>query len=322
MSVKPRILVTRKLPLEVHERLKLEFDAELNYDDSPYSSDELLQKSNQFDGLLVVATEKCDAQFISALPASIRIIATYSVGYDHIDIDAARAKGIAVTNTPDVLTDATADIALLLLLGAARGAYWGEQMVRKATWGAWAPTTPLGLDVGGKRLGIYGMGRIGQAVAHRARAFGMEIHYHKRTRLDASEENGAIFHEDFGEFLGVCDFLSINCASSKTTRGSINEAAIARLPNGAVIVNTARGDIVDDDALIAALQSGKVAAAGLDVFNNEPNLDPRYRDLENVFLLPHLGSATPQTRIDMGMRAIDNLAAFFNGKNPRDLLTQ
>jgi glyoxylate reductase len=249
------------------------------------------------------------------------MIATFSVGTDHIDIPAAKAKGIAVSNTPDVLTDATADIALLLMLGAARGAVWGDRMVRENRWGVPSPTSPLGFDVTGRRLGIIGMGRIGQAVAKRAKAFDMALHYHNRRQVDATLEHGATFHAKLEGMLPHCDFLSINCASTPDTRALINERAIALLPQDAIVVNTARGEIVDDDALISALKSGRLAAAGLDVFKNEPNIDPRYRELENVFMLPHLGSATQNTRIAMGMKAVDNLEAFFRGERPRDLLT-
>ena len=317
---RPRVLVTRRLPQTVEDRIARLFDARLNADDHVMDRAEILEKAQGCDGLLVTPVDRMDAETIAALPESVRIIATYSVGYDHIDLEAARARGITVTHTPDVLTDATADVAMLLLLGAARGAYWGERMVREGRWGAWSPTHPLGIDVTGRRLGILGMGRIGRAVAKRARAFDMEIHYHNRRRLPPELEQGAIYHETFEDMLPFCDFLSLNCASTPETRGIVNARTLALLPRGAVLVNTARGDLVDDDALIAALRSGHVAAAGLDVFNNEPDIDPRYRELENVFLLPHLGSATPRTREAMGMRAVDNLEAFFAGRRPRDAL--
>lgn len=318
---RPRILVTRKLPERVQARLIRDYDARLNETDRQYGAEDIISGAKDCGGLLVTPTDRITAGLIKALPQSVRIIATFSVGYDHIDLEAAARRGIMVTHTPEVLTDATADIAMLLLLGAARGAHWGERMVREGRWGAWAPTHPLGLDVTGRRLGILGMGRIGQAVAARARAFGMRIHYHNRKRLARELEQGARYHEDFAAMLPHCDFLSINCASTEETRGLINGETIAALPPGAVIVNTARGDIVDDDALISALRSGHVAAAGLDVFNGEPDIDPRYCELENVFLLPHLGSATPDTREAMGMRAADNLDAFFAGRRPGDALT-
>ncbi|MGI9413464.1 MAG: 2-hydroxyacid dehydrogenase [Hyphomicrobiales bacterium] len=312
--------MTRRLPDPVQERILNHFNALLNEDDTIFTPDDLTRAAQDCAGLLITPTEKMTREAIDSLPETIRIISTFSVGYDHIDVDAASARNIAVTNTPDVLTDATADIAMLLLLGAARGASWGEKMVRSANWGAWSPTHPLGFEVTGKRLGVLGMGRIGQAVAKRARAFSMEVHYHNRSRLPADMEHGARYHETVDGLLEVCDFLSINCASTAETRGLLNADAIAPMPDGAIVVNTARGDIVDDDALIAALTSGKLAAAGLDVFRGEPDIDPRYRTLENTFLLPHLGSATIETRIAMGMRAVDNLEAFFKGETPGDLL--
>ncbi len=322
MSNKPKILVSRLLPQAVEQRIANSYNAVSNLEDLVLTSSDIIEKAHGLDGLLVSATERCDAAFISALPSSIKIIATFSVGYDHIDLQAAKSAGIVVTNTPDILTDATADIAILLMLGAARGAYWGEQMVRNQKWQRWAPTHPLGIDITGATLGILGMGRIGQAVADRAKAFKMDINYFKRTKLDATIENGAAFFDDLDAFLPTCQFLSINCASTEQTRGLINKTTIENLPDGAVIINTARGDIVNDDDLIEALQSGKIAAAGLDVFNNEPDIDPRYRSLNNVFLLPHLGSATPNTRIAMGMRALDNLDAFFSGVTPKDVVNK
>lgn len=318
----PRLLVTRRLPREVEARLAKTYQVQLNADDHPMSEAEILKNAQGKDALLITPMDKSFATgIIAKLPPSIKAIATFSVGYEHVDIAAARARNIAVTNTPDVLTDATADIALLLILGAARGAHWGERMVREDRWTSWSPTAPLGSDVSGRRLGILGMGRIGQAVAKRARAFDMELHYHNRRAAAVDLTHGARYHEKLDDMLPYCDFLSINCASTAETRGLVNEALIAKLPDGAIIVNSARGDIVDDDALIAALKSGKLAAAGLDVFRNEPKIDPRYRDLDNVFLLPHLGSATRDTRIAMGMRAADNLDAFFAGAKPTDLLT-
>lgn len=315
-----KLLVSRKLPKAVENRIRHSYNAILNPDDVILEPGEIAEAADGCDALLVTATEKLNNSVIADLPSTVRIIATYSVGYDHIDVAAAQARGIAVTNTPDVLTDATADIALLLLLGAARGAHWGEAMVRDSTWGIWAPTHPLGYQVTGKRLGILGMGRIGQAVAHRARAFGMEIHYHNRSALPDDRAHGARFHDSFEGLLAVSDFLSINCASTPQTRGILNEHAISLMPAGAIVINTARGDIIDDDALISALQDGRLAAAGLDVFRNEPDIDPRFRTLENTFLLPHLGSATIETREAMGMRALDNLDAFFSNRQPNDLV--
>ncbi len=318
---KARILVTRKLPDEVEERLARDFTVTLNADDRGMGSAEIATKAKDFDALLIASLDKFRDGVIESLPASIRMIATVSVGVDHIDFSAAKAKNIAVSNTPDVLTDATADIALLLMLGAARGAVWGHQMVKGNKWPPPSMVRPLGLDVSGRRLGILGMGRIGQAVAKRAAAFNMELHYHNRKRVDPVLEHGAAYHAKLDDMLPHCDFISINCASTPDTRGIIDSRALGLLPQGAIVVNSARGDIVDDDALIAGLKSGKLAAAGLDVFKGEPSIDPRYRELDNIFMLPHLGSATKNTRIAMGMRAVDNLEAFFKGNKPRDLMT-
>jgi lactate dehydrogenase-like 2-hydroxyacid dehydrogenase len=318
---RPLLCVARKLPKPVEERLAKSYEARFNVEDRQLTGEELLSRAAGCDALLITPADKMTKAFLEKLPASVKAIATFSVGYDHIDLAAAKARGLTVSNTPDVLTDATADITLLLMLGAARGAYWGERMVRAANWGAWSPTHPLGHDVSGRRLGILGMGRIGRAVARRAKGFDMELHYHNRSVVAEAGALGAHYHEHFEDMLPHCDFLSINCASTPATRGIINEKTLALLPPNAIVVNSARGEIVDDDALIDALQSGRVAAAGLDVFRGEPNIDPRYRTLDNVFLLPHLGSATHNTRIAMGMRAVDNLDAFFSGTRPRDLLT-
>jgi lactate dehydrogenase-like 2-hydroxyacid dehydrogenase len=314
MQTKPRVFVTRKLPAAVEARLERDYRPILNAQDKLYSTAETIAGAAGCDALLPCPTDKIDADAVAKLPASIRVIATFSVGYEHIDVNACKTRGIVVGNTPGVLTDATADIAMLLLLGAARGASNGEQTIRTNTWSIWGPTSMLGTHMTGKRLGIYGMGRIGQAVAKRARAFDMTIHYHNRTRLPAGEEQGAIFHAKAEEMLPHCDFLSINAPSSPETNGFLNARRIAMLPDGAIVVNTARGPLVDDEALIAALNSGKLAAAGLDVYTGEPNINPAYRSAKNAFLLPHLGSATVETRNAMGFRALDNLDAFFAGK--------
>jgi glyoxylate reductase len=313
-----RLLITRRLPPDVEARAGRTYRVVYNTDDTLWNNAELAARADGVDALLVTVTDRLDADAIGKLPRSIRIIASFSVGTDHIDLEAAERHGIVVTNTPDVLTDATADIALLLILGAARGAPAGMAAIREGTWANWAPTGMLGISVTGKRLGILGMGRIGKAVAKRARAFGMEIHYHNRSRVEA--EDGAIWHANLDELLRVSDFLSVHCASTAETRGLLNARTLSLLPAGAVVVNTARGDIVNDDALVDALRSGRIAAAGLDVFNNEPNIDPRYRNLPNAFLLPHLGSATLETRNAMGFRALDNLNDFFGGRRPRDRL--
>ncbi len=321
---KPKLFITRKLPQAVEARAIESYHADLNLSDEIYSQKDLIDRLTRAettpDALLVTVTDRIDRELIAALPASIRMIATFSVGYDQIDIKAASARGIAVSNTPDVLTDATADIALLLMLGAARGARGGEAAIRNAQWKNWAPTGYLGTHMTGKRLGIYGMGRIGRAVARRARAFDMEIHYHNRTRLPQSQEDVAIFHDNVQSLFSASDFLSLHAASTPETRNIINRESLSWLPEGAILINTARGDLVDDDALISALANTSLAAAGLDVFRNEPDIDPRYRALPNTFLLPHLGSATLETRNAMGFCALDNLDAFFAGQTPPNLI--
>jgi lactate dehydrogenase-like 2-hydroxyacid dehydrogenase len=314
MPSKPTIFVTRKMPDAVTRRLTADYDARLNTDDGVLSADQLVTGAEGADAMLVTPTDKLTAAVLERLPKSVRMVATFSVGYEHIDINAAKARGLPVSNTPDVLTDATADIALLLMLGAARRAYEGERAVREATWKSWSTTYMLGVHMTGKRLGIFGMGRIGQAVAKRARAFNMQVHYFNRRRLAAHLEEGAIYHGSADEMLPLCDFLSINAPGGADTHHWLNAERIARLPDNAIVVNTSRGPLVDDVALIAALKSGKLFAAGLDVFENEPSIHPGYRDLPNVFLLPHLGSATVETRNAMGFKALDNLDAFFAGR--------
>ena len=308
-----KILATRRMPPNVEARLSRDYQATLNPNDRTASAAEILAAAEGHDGILCCPTEKFTAGLISALPESVRILATFSVGYEHIDIPASRKRGLKVTNTPDVVTDATADIAMLCLLAAARRGSEGDRLVRADRWKSWYTTMMLGTHVCGKRLGIFGMGRIGQAVAQRGRGFRMSIHYHNRSPLSEDLELGATFHETSESLLAVSDFLSINAPSSPDTQKFLNAERIALLPDGAVVANTARGNLVDDDALIAALQSGKVAAAGLDVFDGEPNIHPGYRLLDNVFLLPHLGSATHETRDAMGFCCLDNLDAFFAG---------
>ncbi len=320
MAEKPVVLVTRKLPDAVEARLRRDFDARLNADDAQLSAEDLVERGSGADAMLACPTEKLSADVIARLPESIRAVATYSVGYDHIDLNAAKARGIIVSNTPDVLTDATAEVAILLMLAAARRAHEGELLVRAGAWRDWSPTYMLGTQVSGKRLGIIGMGRIGRTVARIARGFDMEIHYSSARRLAADAEEGAIFHPQVDDLLAASDFLSLHCPATPETNGLLNAERIARLPEHAIVVNTARGTIIDDDALIAALKSGRIAAAGLDVYTGEPDIHPGYRDLDNVFLLPHIGSATRETRDAMGFRALDNLDAIFAGREPRDRL--
>jgi lactate dehydrogenase-like 2-hydroxyacid dehydrogenase len=316
---KPSILVTRKLPSAVEKRLARDYQCDFNPEDRLYNADELLQRSAGVDAILCCHTERFSAEVIRRLPENIRAIANFSVGVDHCDLDAARERGVVVTNTPDVLSDATAEIAILCMLGAARRAGEGYAMVRSDRWRDWSPTFMLGSQITGKRFGIVGMGRVGQVTARRARGFDMEIHYHNRRRLERDAEAGAIYHETLESLLAVSDVLSLHCPNNPDSQGLLNASCIGCLPDGAIVVNTARGAVVDDDALVNALRSGRIRAAGLDVFNGEPSaIHPAYRELDNVFVLPHLGSATEETRDAMGFRALDNLDALFSGREPGD----
>ncbi|MGE0094900.1 MAG: 2-hydroxyacid dehydrogenase [Alphaproteobacteria bacterium] len=320
MPAKKIVLVTRRLTPSVEARLARDYDARLNPSDDIYTPDKLAAAAQGADALLVAATDNVGPAVIAKLPNSVRAIATFSVGYNHIDIEGCKNRGICVTYTPDVLTDATADLTMLLILGAARRAGEGERMVRNGEWNGWAPTQLLGTQVTGKKLGILGMGRIGRAVADRARGFAMQIHYSNRKRLPADQEKGAVFHADPEAMLKQVDILSINCPATPETTRFLDARRIGLMKDGAIVVNSARGAIVDDHALIAALRAGKLASAGLDVFDREPDLEPAYRGLANTFLLPHLGSATIETRDGMGNKCVDNLDAFFAGRTPPDRL--
>ena len=316
--MKPVVLVTRKLPAAVEDRLRRDYEPRLNPEDRLYSSDALIESAAGADAIIPCHTERLSAQVIERLPRSVRIIANFSVGFDHVDIDAAKHRGLVVTNTPDVLSDATAEVTIMLMLGAARRASEGERLVRTRTWRDWSPSFMVGTQVTGKRLGIVGLGRVGRVAARRARGFEMTIHYHDLHRLSPDQEEGAIFHPTVEALMPHCDFVAFHCVLTPQTERMLNAERIALLPDGAIVVNASRGGVIDDVALIAALKSGKVSAAGLDVYNNEPDIHPEYRDLPNTFLMPHIGSATRETREAMGFRALDNLDAFFAGREPRD----
>jgi lactate dehydrogenase-like 2-hydroxyacid dehydrogenase len=318
MAKKPVVLVTRKLPDAVEERLRRDYEARLNPDDRLCSKDELIERAKGAQAILPCHTEHFSADVIGRLPDEVKIIANFSVGFDHIDVEAAAKKGIVVTNTPDVLSDATAELTMMLMIGAARRAGEGEKLVREGKWKDWSPAFMVGVQVTGKRLGIVGMGRVGQVIARRARGFDMEIHYHDARRLPPEQELGAVFHDTVEDMLPHCDFLTVHCNVTPETRGLMNAERFALLPDGAIFVNAARGAIVDDDALVAALRSGRLRAAGIDAYNNEPNVDKRLVALANTFLMPHIGSATAETRDAMGFRALDNLDAYFAGMAPRD----
>jgi lactate dehydrogenase-like 2-hydroxyacid dehydrogenase len=316
------VLVTRKLPQAVEDRLRRDYEPRFNRDDRLYKTDELIALAQGADILLPCHTEKLSADVIARLPASIKAIVCFSVGVDYVDLAAAKARNIVVTNTPDVLTDATAEIAMLLMLGAARRASEGERLIRAGKWKSWSTTFMIGRQVTGKRLGIVGMGRVGQATAQRARGFDMTILYSNRSRLSPELEKGATYFDSVEAMLPRCDYLALHCPATPETHHLLNAERIALLPDGAIVVNTARGSVIDDDAMVSALLSGKLAAAGLDVFNGEPdNIHPGYRELENTFLLPHIGSATIETRDAMGYRALDNLDAIAAGYQPHDRVT-
>ena len=306
-----KILITRKLISASEEYAKRIFSVDLNKEDKPLTSDELISRSNDCDGILTSITDILDLNTISRLSDKVKIISNFAVGFGNIDIEAAKKKNIIVTNTPDVLTDATAEIAILVLLGAARRAKEGIQWANKKDW-KWSADFVLGKQLTGSRLGILGMGRIGRAVADRARAFGMKIHYYNRSRLDKSLEKDSIYHDSLKSLLSVSEFFSINCPATKETKHIINKETIKYFPNGAVITNSARGDMIDDDAMVNALKNGKIFSLGLDVYNGEPNIHPEYLTLPNVFVLPHLGSSTIKTRTAMGDLAVSNLEEFFN----------
>ena len=305
-----RILVTRKL-LKTSEEYALKiFDARLNEEDKLLNKDEIISRSQDCDGILSSITDKLDADTISKFSNKVKIISNFAVGFGNIDVEMASKKNIIVTNTPNVLTDATAEIAMLVLLGAARRAKEGTEWVRKKNW-KWSADFLLGKQLTGSRLGILGMGRIGRAVADKARAFGMKIHYFNRSRLNKDLEKDATYHKSLESLLSVSDFFSINCPATKETKHIINDKTIKYFPDGAVISNSARGDMIDDDAMVKALKSEKIFSLGLDVYNGEPNIHSEYLTLPNVFVLPHLGSSTIKTRTAMANLAISNIEEFF-----------
>ncbi len=317
---KPALLVTRRLPEAVEARAARDWDARLNPDDHIVRGEDIPALAEGCAAVLCCPADRLDADVIRRLPASVRALGTFSVGYDHVALDACRERGLPVVHTPDVLSLATAECALLLILMAARRAGEGERLVRSGGWTGWAPTQLLGMGVAGKRLGIFGMGRIGRELARLARGIGMQIHYRDIAPLPPDLEGAATYHADDASFLAVCDVLSLNAPGGEGTRFWLNRERLAMLPRGAVIANAARGTLVDDAALIEALRSGHVAAAGLDVYNGEPRPDPGYFGLENVVLLPHLGSNTVETRDAMGFLVLDGLDALIAGRTPGNVV--
>ena len=309
-----KILITRKLLQSNEEKASRNFDAKLNSNDELYSQKKLIELSKECDGILTSITDKMDEETINKLPDTVKIISNFAVGFGNIDLKTAKKRNITVTNTPDVLTDATAEIAMLLILGAARRAPEGIEYAKNSNW-KWSADFLIGKQLTGARLGILGMGRIGKAVAKLAKAFGLIIHYHNRSKLSSKLEMGATYHDSVKSLFSVSDFLSINCLATKETENIINAETLEYFPAGAIIINSARGDMIDDEAMINALNRRKIYALGLDVYKGEPNLNPGYLNIKDVFILPHLGSATKETRTAMANLAIDNLDEFFKTGN-------
>ena len=305
-----KILVTRRLLKSNEERISKLWNANLNSNDEIYSKERLIDLSKDCDAILSSIVDQIDINVINKLSDKVKIISNFAVGFGNIDIDAAKKKNIMVTNTPDVLTDATAEIAMLLILGAARRATEGMKKVREKNW-RWSADFLIGKQLSGSRLGILGMGRIGRAVAKRAKAFGMQIHYHNRKKLSSDLELGATYHKDIKSLFSVSDILSINCPATKETKNIINSKTLQYFPTGAIVTNSARGDMIDDDAMVEALKSRKIYALGLDVYKGEPDINSGYLNHPDVFVLPHLGSATKKTRTDMADLAINNIEEFF-----------
>ena len=309
--MKKKVLITRKLLRSNEERASKLWDAKFNLNDEIYSTKKLIELSQGCDGILSSLTEKIDENVINSLPKSVKIISNFAVGFGNIDIKAAKKKNIIVTNTPDVLTDATAEIAMLLILGACRRANEGINWVKKENW-KWSADFLIGKQLTGSRLGILGMGRIGRAVAKIAKTFGMEIHYRNRKKLSLEIENGAKYHDSIKSLFSVSDVLSICCPATKETKDIINKETLEYFPTGAIITNVARGDMIDDEAMVQALISRKIYAIGLDVYKGEPKIHPEYLKQPTAFILPHLGSATKKTRISMADLAISNIVEFFS----------
>jgi lactate dehydrogenase-like 2-hydroxyacid dehydrogenase len=318
---KPKVIITRKIPAAAEERARSLFDVQLNADDTPLDAAGLARAMREADGLLPCVADKITADILAAPGRRAKIVANYGVGYNNIDVAAAKENGVVVTNTPDVLTEDTADLALTLMLATARRAGEGERELRGGKWTGWRPTHMLATQVHGKTLGLIGIGRIGRAVARRAHlGFGMKIIYHDPYPLSEAEAAtlGAERKESIEAVLRESDFVSLHCPATPETRHLMNASRFSQMRKGAILINTARGDVVNENDLIAALESGAIGGAGLDVFEKEPSVPAALTKMENVVLLPHLGSATTETRVAMGMRAIDNLEAFFGGTAPRD----
>jgi len=317
---KPLVIVTRKLPDVIETRMMELFDPRLNLDDHPLTPQELIAAVQQADVLVPTVTDRIDAALLQHAGPRLKLIASFGTGVDHIDAAAARAKGITVTNTPGVLTEDTADMTMALILALARRLVEGERLVREGRWQGWGPTLMLGHRLGGRRLGIIGMGRIGQAVARRARGFGLSIHYHNRRRVPEAveQELEATYWESLDQMLARMDIVSVNCPHTPATFHLLSARRLKLLRRECLIVNTARGEIIDEDELTRMLVAGEIAGAGLDVFEHEPAVNPKLLKLQNVVLLPHMGSATLEGRIGMGEKVIINIKTFTDGHRPPD----
>ncbi len=321
MTTRPSVVVTRRLPEAVERELMRDFEARLNPEDRPLGAEGLTEAMRSADGVLTTVTDKVTAEVLSTEPRRAKIVANFGVGFNNIDVEAAKARGVAVSNTPDVLTDATADLAITLLLMVARRTGEGERHLRGGYWTGWRPTHMMATHVTGKTLGLVGMGRIARAVARRAHhGFGMKVIYHDPfpPPADVAAALGAEPRAELDAVLREADFVSLHCPATPETRHLMNRERLALMRPDAFLVNTARGDVVDEGALVEALQRKKIAGAGLDVFEREPEVTRALLSMENVVLLPHLGSATTETRVAMGMRAVENLRLFFGGKPLRD----
>ena len=315
--MKPKILVSRKISDGAEEILKQEFDVTLNLNDKPYPYEELIKLVNNYDGLISTSFDKLDKNFFDSLTGRLKVIGHVGVGYDNINTQSAKEKNIKVSNTPNVLNDAVAEITILLILASSRRIGEAYNLVKTNTWKDHRPDITklmVGNEVTGKTLGIIGMGRIGQIVADRARAFNMKIIYFNRNKLSKDLEKDAAYYSDLKSMLPNCDYVSLHTPATPETKNIINSETLKLFPKDSVFINTSRGSTVDDDALIEALKNKKIYGAGLDVFNNEPNLDKRYLELDNCFVLPHVGSATHETRLAMSMLAVNNLKCFFSNK--------
>ncbi len=319
-SKKPLVVVTRKLPDAIETRMMELFDARLNLDDTPLTQPQLVAAVQQADVLVPTITDRIDAAVLAQAGPRLKLIASFGTGVDHIDIASARTRGITVTNTPAVLTEDTADMTMALILAVSRRLAEGERLIREGKWTGWGPTSMLGNRLWGKRLGIVGMGRIGQAVARRARGFGLSIHYHTRRRAPEAVEHEleATFWESLDQMLARVDIISVNCPHTPATYHLLSARRLKLLRPHAVIVNTARGEVIDEDALTRMLMAREIAGAGLDVFEHEPAVSPKLLKLDNVVLLPHMGSATIEGRIDMGEKVIINIKTFADGHRPPD----